>query len=250
MTTTDATATTTTETKPYQVDENGKVVIEAIDYDAVKEFPEKDRKKLAAMHMMIRLHDQGLLPDVQYVKQRATTYFEADPSKHFLEHVRRACDEVCEAEMQRRSWHASWEEREKRYVAKLAEARIHTKPLLFDALSSLGVVTVTVEFNGSGDSGQIEEIKAVDAAGNEILLDQSNVVIKTVNGMDDSIEENSCTLLEAIDTACWDWLKETHGGWVNDDGAMGNFVLNVANRTVTLEFNERYEAYRTSTEEL
>jgi hypothetical protein len=33
---------------------------------------------------------------------------------------------------------------------------------------------------------------------------------------------------------------EKHGGWENNEGAHGTFEFDVANRTVSLEFNERF----------
>jgi ParB family transcriptional regulator, chromosome partitioning protein len=35
-------------------------------------------------------------------------------------------------------------------------------------------------------------------------------------------------------------LEETHGGWENNDGAYGEFTFDVANRTITLAYNERH----------
>jgi hypothetical protein len=35
---------------------------------------------------------------------------------------------------------------------------------------------------------------------------------------------------------------DTHCGWENNDGAYGDFIFDVAKRTITLDFNERYTA--------
>jgi hypothetical protein len=40
----------------------------------------------------------------------------------------------------------------------------------------------------------------------------------------------------------YDFLDRTHAGWENNDGADGEFVFDVASRTVTLDYNERYTA--------
>jgi hypothetical protein len=49
-------------------------------------------------------------------------------------------------------------------------------------------------------------------------------------------------LASAIEILCYDHLEETHCGWENNDGAYGEFLLDVAERTVELEFHERYTA--------
>ena len=48
--------------------------------------------------------------------------------------------------------------------------------------------------------------------------------------------------LEWDDLVAYDFLSETHGGWENNDGAYGEFSFDVAARTITLDYNERYTA--------
>ena len=38
----------------------------------------------------------------------------------------------------------------------------------------------------------------------------------------------------------YDFLGQTHGGWENSDGAYGDFTFDVAERTITLDYNERH----------
>ena len=44
---------------------------------------------------------------------------------------------------------------------------------------------------------------------------------------------------DAIERLAYDLLEETHGGWENNEGAYGEFVFDVAERTIRLEYNER-----------
>ena len=37
----------------------------------------------------------------------------------------------------------------------------------------------------------------------------------------------------------YDFLEEVHDGWENEDGAYGEFVFDVGERTIRLEYNER-----------
>ena len=45
---------------------------------------------------------------------------------------------------------------------------------------------------------------------------------------------------DAIETLAYDFLGQTHGGWENSDGAYGDFTFDVADRTITLDYNERH----------
>lgn len=56
-------------------------------------------------------------------------------------------------------------------------------------------------------------------------------------------------LRDAIETMAYDLLERTHSGWENNDGAYGEFTFDVVNRTVTLDYNERYTASENSTHE-
>jgi hypothetical protein len=46
---------------------------------------------------------------------------------------------------------------------------------------------------------------------------------------------------EAIEQLAYDFLRETHDGWENNAGAYGDFYFDVAERTITLNYNERFE---------
>ena len=45
-----------------------------------------------------------------------------------------------------------------RYQRTQAEANVYNKTVVFDALTAAGITSVTVSFDGEGDSGQIEDI--------------------------------------------------------------------------------------------
>jgi len=47
-------------------------------------------------------------------------------------------------------------------------------------------------------------------------------------------------LREAIETACYDFLTQEHAGWENNDGAYGEFTIDVAERKIELECNVRF----------
>jgi hypothetical protein len=45
---------------------------------------------------------------------------------------------------------------------------------------------------------------------------------------------------DAIERLAYDFLEETHDGWENSHGAYGDFIFDVAERTITLDYNERH----------
>ena len=47
---------------------------------------------------------------------------------------------------------------------------------------------------------------------------------------------------DAVEALAYAFLEETHGGWENNEGAFGEFTFDVAERTITLDYNERFES--------
>jgi len=126
-----------------------------------------------------------------------------------------------------------------RYRAALAQANEINKATIFDALAAAGVTTVTVPFDGEGDSGQLYDpcAKTLDAT---VAIPAGEITIREVPWNSDTITKTRRTLAEALDTLCYGHLAYEHGGWENNEGAYGEFLFDVAKRTVTLDFNARF----------
>ena len=122
-----------------------------------------------------------------------------------------------------------------------AELQPLNKTALFQALSAAGVTLVIVSFDGYGDSGQIEnvEVKAGDA-----VVPTPECTIEIAEAVWDQPEPNhtSLSIADVIERLVYDLLNDTHCGWENNDGAYGDFTFDVAERTITLDYNERYTA--------
>jgi hypothetical protein len=116
------------------------------------------------------------------------------------------------------------------------ETRAQNKATVFAALASAGIDHVTVEYDGSGDSGQIDCITAWDASGQKIPLLLEPKLLLATDDPNQAVERN---LESAVETLAWDYL-EIYYGWENNDGACGTFVFDVKARTITLEHNERF----------
>jgi hypothetical protein len=125
------------------------------------------------------------------------------------------------------------------------ELRAANRTALFDALSETPIHTVTVIFDGSGDSGQIESVEAwapeAQAPGGQRLVDLPATIIPYFAPVWDSaeIDTRQVTIREVIEALCYAFLEKTHDGWENGDGAYGEFIFDVENRAIALEHNER-----------
>jgi hypothetical protein len=95
-----------------------------------------------------------------------------------------------------------------------------------DRLRELGIAQLRVVYDGYGDSGTIEQITATDGSGEPVELPE---------GFQDVLDEAACCLLPA--------------GWDINEGAFGEFVLNVPNRRLTREHNWRIESTEYEEEE-
>ena len=120
-----------------------------------------------------------------------------------------------------------------------AKANEINKAVLFEALASAGITSIHVDFDGYGDSGQINGVAASsDDASAE--LPQTMITIQTVSWGTTEILTAQSTLETAIENVCYDYLEQTHGGWENNDGAYGEFRIDVVKRSIELEFNGRF----------
>lgn len=134
------------------------------------------------------------------------------------------------------------------YDKRAAELHPANKASLFAALRHAGITTVVVTFDGSGDSGQIEDIQA--HAGDQLAdIPTTPVEIARLDFHATEPERLTEPLSEAIETLAYAFLEQTHGGWENNEGAFGEFVFDVAGETITLDYNERVETSENHTHE-
>ena len=126
-----------------------------------------------------------------------------------------------------------------RYLEAVAEANALNKPVVFDALAAVGLTLVEIEFDGEGDSGQIEGIYAY-AGDARAELPESSITLHQAQQAKGDPNTTPVSLHDAIETLCYDYLSQTHGGWENNEGAYGIFRFDVSNRGIHLDFNERF----------
>jgi hypothetical protein len=134
-------------------------------------------------------------------------------------------------------------------AALYAEARRqlgkHNKAAIFDALSAAAITEVLVEFDGEGDSGQIEMVTVVRNQEPVEMPEGAVTLLQASFGSPEPVL-SECSIREGIETLCYDFLEDEHGGWENNDGAFGEFRLDVAKRAIQLEFHGRFTDVSTS----
>lgn len=105
--------------------------------------------------------------------------------------------------------------------------------------------TVTVNFDGGGDDGAIENV-FYEPCGNPDALKTLPVEhLSTSSYFEDgqwrrAITPEQSTLDEVIEGLTNDYLEETGVDWYNDDGGFGELVIDVPHGTVSLNVQIRY----------
>ena len=124
--------------------------------------------------------------------------------------------------------------------AQRAALRPANKAAVFAALAGAGIASVTVAFDGYGDSGQIQSIDARDASDAETPLPEETVAIVAIVWGRQEPEPRAMSVQEAIEHLAYEALEETHAGWEINDGSYGDFVLDVPALEIRLDYNERF----------
>ena len=135
---------------------------------------------------------------------------------------------------------ASWLARDQEFVELCKSILAENKTALFDALASARIDTVEVTFNGYADEGQIDGA-VTDGAGGDTDLHSINVEIARVEPGNRIVTRQTLSVTDAIEKLVYDLLEQTYSGWENNQGAYGDFLFDVAERTIALNFNEQIE---------
>jgi hypothetical protein len=126
---------------------------------------------------------------------------------------------------------------------------LDNRDFVFDILEREGIASFEVEFDGSGDSGQVEGISL-----DKKLLEKKITGCRVKNGTRWNPETNTSSpiwnedvsLKSLIEGVCYDVLEENFGGWEINDGSYGTFTFDVKKRKASLTMNERVMEVNTS----
>ena len=102
------------------------------------------------------------------------------------------------------------------FAALRAQIFPDNKRTLFEVLASAGIDTVIVEFDGCGDSGQIESVTALNAVNEEIALPMTPIEMREVVFDDLTVAVSTQAPSEVIEAMAYDFLEQDSfrvGGW-------------------------------------
>jgi hypothetical protein len=134
--------------------------------------------------------------------------------------------------------------REAAHQARSAALRTGNKQALLAALAAAGVARLIVTFDGYGDSGQIESVEAVDAAGAAVPLPDQPLVPLRVAAFDETEpKDHPLPPREAVEWFAYDLLGSLHGGWEINEGSYGDIRFNVGAATITIDMNTRFTSF-------
>lgn len=125
------------------------------------------------------------------------------------------------------------------------------------AIQQHQIAKIEVNFDGCGDSGQIEDITVFNKAGHEIEISLQSINVGslsfcegrrynpdgTTTVINDFRDSNFGDLLEEV---CYNLLRERHGGWEINEGSYGTFIFDFINQKIRLTFNERITEVNTT----
>lgn len=105
---------------------------------------------------------------------------------------------------------------------------LKTEATLRASLLALGVSNIYADYDGVGDSGQIDTISYADAADRTLTTP-----------VDTQTQQQVENLLYAL-------LTLRHDGWENNDGGFGTFRWNLVTGALEHEHSDRYTEYEHS----
>ena len=115
------------------------------------------------------------------------------------------------------------------------------KETVFADLKALGVNHVMVDYDGSGDSGQVNDVVAYKSTADTADQTNANGTMHqnaVIRAMTRLLTEDEVVLNQELNTRikdlCWDYLESTFPGWEINDGASGNFTLDVESGRIQL----------------
>ena len=113
---------------------------------------------------------------------------------------------------------------------------VKIKATLLTQLRRAKVAQAVIEYDGEGDSGQIESVLLRDAA-NEFMANKPLSV--RAQATLSQLDIKSETLTGALEDYAWELLSIHHSGFQDNEGAFGTITVDVALGTVLIEHSAR-----------
>lgn len=140
-----------------------------------------------------------------------------------------------------------------RQAEREAKAQIelqHLKVAVIPALRQAGIAKVEIRFDGSGDSGAVEEIVCLDAADSALACPETVLDPIPSDRPDEADRADPVLLPAALESLAYLALERHHPGWENNYGAGGQLDIDVEESSFVLECNVRFTDYNQHYSEL
>lgn len=125
---------------------------------------------------------------------------------------------------------------------RVGEQIAEFKAALIPLLRASGIARVEVCFDGSGDSGAVEEVLCFDAADNGLACPDRAFSLPCNDRRDGAAGYAPPTLSAALEQITYLALERLHPGWENNDGAGGQLVIDVGEGSFALDCSLRFIA--------
>lgn len=118
----------------------------------------------------------------------------------------------------------------------------HNKAAILAALAAGGYSGAIVRFNGSGDSGAVEEIDLFRDG--ELATDTPDatpsIELQHIPQWGMASGSDMHDLKGALEELAYELIAQTHPGWENNDGGQGELEIDVAEARLTLNIGLNY----------
>lgn len=129
-----------------------------------------------------------------------------------------------------------FERRRLRLEAMDKESFSHNRELFFVALQARGVTSVEIRYEGSGDSGGIED-RTVLPDGTDL---SDEIMLLVADWHQEKLVTKAMPLIEALDETAMQLVEREHGGWENNEGGGGTVTFDVEPREILVEHHDYY----------
>jgi hypothetical protein len=131
----------------------------------------------------------------------------------------------------------------------IVQAKLETlKAAVITPLKEAGIASVTITFDGYGDSGAIEETDYTNIAGETCDCPEVELEIAPEQDHLPCLAQSSVALSQALEDLAYLALEQHHPGWEINEGSNGTLTVDVGEASFTLECEVRfidYEAHST-----
>ncbi len=116
-------------------------------------------------------------------------------------------------------------------------------------LGAHGVTEATIDYDGYGDDGQVNDILLHDADRKPVAMPAARCTAYHLTHLG-ALESEEASLEQALDRFTTEALETLHAGWENNEGALGTLVIDVEAAVATLEHLTRFISLETDTLQL